>query len=222
MEARHRSGGLRNRTGSHPAQHHEHDPSEQVHIALRWDSVPATHPDAVLQKAAVAILSGGMSGRLFTEVREKRGLCYSVYAGYGGHHDRGGVYAYAGTTAPRAQETLDVLVYELRRLHAEPVGGDEFRRAMVGMKSRLVMSGESTSARASAISLDHQVFGRARTLAERVEEVAAVTPERLRGFLDANTPGPDAMTIVTLGPKKLDTPGVPKPASAAAASPSPA
>ncbi|BAM02656.1 M16 family metallopeptidase [Phycisphaera mikurensis] len=200
-----------------PAQHHVQDPSEQVHIALRWDAVPANHPDAVLQKAAVAVLSGGMSGRLFTEVREKRGLCYSVYAGYGGHADRGGVYAYAGTTAPRAQETLDVLVHELRRLHAEPVGGDEFRRAMVGMKSRLVMSGESTSARASSLSFDVAVHGRPRTLAERVEEVAAVTPGRLRDFLDANAPGPEAMTIVTLGPRALDAPGEPAPAGVAAA-----
>ena len=204
-------------TGGEPERrrHHLDETSEQVHIALRFDAPPVTHADAVLQRAAVALLSGGMSGRLFTEVREKRGLCYSVYAGYGGHSDRGGVYAYAGTTAPRAQETLDVLVHELRRLHAEPVGGDEFRRAMVGMKSRLVMSGESTSARASSLSWDHQVFGRPRTLAERVEEVAAVTPERLRDWLDRNPPG--EMTVVTLGPRELSAPGVPAPASAAAA-----
>ena len=200
-------------------QAHLDDPSEQVHIALRYDAPPATAADAVLQRAAVALLSGGMSGRLFTEVREKRGLCYSVYASYGGHADRGGVYAYAGTTAPRAQETLDVLVHELRRLHAEPVGGDEFRRAMVGMKSRLVMSGESTSARASALSWDAEVFGRARTLAERVREVEAVTPERLRDWLDRNPPG--EMTIVTLGPRELAAPGTPAPAPATPA-PAPA
>lgn len=203
-----------------PRQHHVEDPSEQVHIALQWDTVPANHRDAPLQKAAVAVLSGGMSGRLFTEVREKRGLCYSVYAGYGGHADRGAVSAYAGTTAPRAQETLDVLVHELRRLHAEPVGGEEFGRAMVGMRSRLVMSGESTSARASALSWDQQVFGRPRSLAERVAEAAAVTPQRLRTFLEEHPPGP--MTIVGLGPRALDAPGPPPPLvplAAAAASP---
>ena len=74
-----------------------------------YDVLPEPHPQSILQKAAVAVLSGGMSSRLFTEVREKRGLCYAVGARYSGDKTRGAVLAYSGTTAPRAQETLDVL-----------------------------------------------------------------------------------------------------------------
>ena len=115
-----------------------------------------------------------MSGRLFTEVREKRGLCYSVFASYAGHKTYGAVLGYAGTTVPRAQETLDVLVAELKRL-SQGVEPDEYERAVVGMKSRLVMQGESTSARARAIAGDQYVYGQPRTLDEWAAKVDAIT-----------------------------------------------
>ena len=70
--------------------HHESD-TTQVHIGLAYDAVPEPDPTSILQRTAVALLSGGMSGRLFTEVREKRGLCYAVYAAYAGQRDRGAV-----------------------------------------------------------------------------------------------------------------------------------
>ena len=119
------------------------------------DALPEPDDQSLLQKAAIAVLSGGMSGRLFTQVREKRGLCYSVFASYVGHKDRGAVLSYAGTTVPRAKETLEVLVDELCKV-SQGVKQDEFDRAIVGMKSRLVMQGESTGARASAIAADHE------------------------------------------------------------------
>jgi len=180
--------------------HHLPADSTQVHIGLAYQAVPAIHADRTLQSAAVAVLSGGMSGRLFTEVREKRGLCYSVYARYAAQKDRGDVTAYAGTTAPRAQETLDVLTAELRRL-ADGVDEGEFRRAVVGMKSRLVMEGESTGARAGAIASDQYLFGRPRTLAEDAAEVDALTLDALNDFLKRSPAG--RMTVVTLGPEPL-------------------
>ncbi len=183
--------------------HAGHDDSTQTHIAVGYDAMPQGHPDAVLQRAAVAVLSGGMSGRLFTEVREKRGLCYSVYAQYVGQADRGDVYAYAGTTTARAQETLDVLVGELTRL-SDGVDQNEFDRAIVGMKSRLVMQGESTEARAAAIATDYVTLGRPRTLEERAAEVDAVTLDALNAFVQSHRP--DAMTIVTLGQQPLTPP----------------
>ncbi|WP_432798600.1 M16 family metallopeptidase [Poriferisphaera sp. WC338] len=174
--------------------------TSQTHIALAYDAVPENDARSILQKAAVSVLSGGMSGRLFTEVREKRGLCYSVYASYGSQRDRGMMFAYAGTTTARAQETLDVLVAELRRVH-EGVSEDEFRRAIVGMKSRLVMQGESTSARASAIASEQYICGSAKTLDQWAAEVDGVTLEGLNGFLKDNMPG--EMTLVTIGEEKL-------------------
>ena len=177
--------------------------TEQVHIAMGYPSIPETHDDAMVQRAAVAVLSGGMSGRLFTEVREKRGLCYSVYASYSGGRNLGGVVAYAGTTTPRAQETLDVLASELNRL-SQGADEAEFFRAKVGMKSRLVMQGESTSARASAIAGDQYLFGQPRTLAELEAQVDAVTLPRLNAFL-ADHP-PTDLTLITVGPTALTPP----------------
>ncbi|MEM1444774.1 MAG: pitrilysin family protein [Planctomycetota bacterium] len=182
---------------------HGHDDSTQLHVAVGYGAMPETHEDAMLQKAAVAVLSGGMSGRLFTEVREKRGLVYSVYARYVGQKDRGDVYAYAGTTTPRAQETLDVLVGELRRL-SDGVMPEEFDRAIVGMKSRLVMQGESTEARSGALAGDYVTFGYARSLGQRAAQVDAVTLDKLNDFVASHRP--EAMTVVTLGQEALTPP----------------
>lgn len=178
----------------------EHADSTQVHIGLAYDALPETDERSILQRAAAAVLSGGMSGRLFTEVREKRGLCYSVYAAYSGQRDRGAMLSYAGTTAPRAQETLDVLTAELTRL-SEGIKPDEFDRAIVGMKSRLVMQGESTSARANAIAADQHVLGRPRTLEELEQRVDSISLAGLNEFVHEHPPGP--MTIVTVGPAEL-------------------
>ncbi|MEM0913994.1 MAG: pitrilysin family protein [Planctomycetota bacterium] len=176
----------------------------QVHIAGASHAVPERDESAaMLQKVAVAVLSGGMSGRLFTEVREKRGLCYSVFATYAGLADRGAVFSYAGTTTARAQETLDVLAGELRRL-AEGVSADEFERAVVGLKARLVMQGESTSARADALARDVFVHGRPRPLTALAEQVDAVTLDALNQFV--KTSAPSSMTWVTIGPEPLTPP----------------
>ncbi|MEM7681625.1 MAG: pitrilysin family protein [Planctomycetota bacterium] len=192
--------------------HHVASDSAQSHIALTYPAVPETDPDSLLQRAAVSILSGGMSGRLFSEVREKRGLCYSVSARYLPMRDRGLVMGYAGTTSARAQETLDVFVAELRRL-SEGFDDGEFDRAVIGMKSRLVMQGESTGARAEAIAGDLFLRGRARTLDERSAEVAALDPAKLRAFV-ADRPVDD-ITLVTLGPAPLRAPETLAPAAGA-------
>jgi len=179
---------------------HDSADSTQVHIGLAYDAVAEPHPDSVLQRVANSVLTGGMSARLFTEIRERHGLCYAVYSQYASDRDRGVMLAYAGTTTPRAQQTLDLLIAELHRL-AEGVTASEFDRAVVGMKSSLVMQGESTSARATAIAVDQTVLGEPRTLAERAAEIDAVDLDRLNGFLREHRPGP--MTIVTIGPTAL-------------------
>ena len=154
----------------------------------------------MLQHTATAVLSGGMSGRLFTEVREKRGLCYAVAARYTGQRDWGTVGGYAGTTPERAQETLDVFIAELRRL-SEGIDASEFQRAIIGMKSRLVMQGESSAARANTIAADVHIFGRPRSLDELTQCVDAVTLEKLNDYIKTNPPG--EITVVTLGPDAL-------------------
>ena len=91
-------------------------------------------------RATIAILGGYSSARLFTEVREKRGLCYSVYASYEGQRERGAMLCYAGTSTERAQETLDVMLAELKRLAAGGVELEELDTMRAGLKSSLIMA----------------------------------------------------------------------------------
>lgn len=185
-----------------PPRRYRHMPADsaQQHIGVAYDTIGELDPQNMTQRVALAVLSGGMSGRLFTEVRENRGLCYSVYATYGAQRDRGVVYGYAGTTPQRAEETLQVMTAELRRL-ADGVEPDEFDRAIVGLKSRLVMQGESTSARASALASDQFMRGRPRTLDDIADAIDDVTLDKLNAFVAAHKPG--EMTTLNIGPEEL-------------------
>lgn len=187
---------------------HDADKTNQVQVVVVHDAPPEPHPDAILEKVVVSVLSGGMSARLFSEVREKRGLCYSVSASYSSGRDFGAVLSYVGTTPERAQESLDVLASELHRIHTPDgrVELDEFRRAVVGMKSRLVFSGESTSARAGALAADQHRIGRPRTLAELAGAVDAVTLDAVNAYLARRSPG--RATVQTVGPAALNPPAL--------------
>jgi len=183
--------------------HHEHQKSEQTHIGIAYPSVPETHHDYYTARLAVEILSGGMSGRLFTEVREKRGLCYSVWAGYSSLKGSGSIFGYAGTSNERAQATLDCFIGELHRLQSG-VSEAELQRAKIGLKTSTIMQGESTSARAGAIAHDYFMRGRIRTLEEIKDAIDGVTVDKIDEYLKAHEPGP--FTIVTVGPKELKLP----------------
>jgi predicted Zn-dependent peptidase len=184
--------------------HHEHQKSEQTHIGIAWPSIPETDSDYYTLRLALEVLSGGMSGRLFTEVREKRGLCYSVWAGYTSLKGQGSVLGYAGTSNERAQATLDCFISELHRL-SEGVTPAELERAKTGLKASTIMQGESTGARAGAIAHDYFIRGRIRTLEEIKDAIDAVSVEQVNAYLKAHKAGP--FTIVTVGPKDLKLPG---------------
>ncbi len=183
--------------------HHEEQKSEQTHIGIAYPSVTETSPDYYTARLAVEILSGGMSGRLFTEVREKRGLCYSVWAGYSSLKGQGSILGYAGTSNERAQATLDCFVSELYRLE-KGVTPAELERAKTGLKASTIMQGESTSARAGAIAHDFFIRGRIRTLEEIKDAIDGVTVDRVNDYLKQNQAGP--FTIVTVGPRELKLP----------------
>jgi len=180
--------------------------TSQVHIALALDAPSEASPDSMLERVAISVLSGSTSSRLFTEVRQKRSLCYSVNASYGAGRDFGVITTYAGTTPQRAQETLDVTVGEFHRLFGGNGGAteDEFKRAIIGLKSSLVMQGESTAARASALTGDIFRIGRPRPLAELAERIDSVTLDQLNDYLSKRTLG--RMTIASIGPEPLTEP----------------
>jgi predicted Zn-dependent peptidase len=176
----------------------------QTQIALAYPSVPFGHADYYAAMGAVNVLSGGMSGRLFTEVREKRGLCYAVSASYQTFKDIGAILCYAGTTNERAQETLVVTLRELARLK-EGVEDDEVQRVKAGLKSSMIMQEESTSARAGALASDWYYLGRVRTLEEIQAAIDGLSPA---GIVDyARRYPPRNPTLVTLGPLPLNIKG---------------
>jgi predicted Zn-dependent peptidase len=177
--------------------------SMQTQIGVAYSSVPYRDPKYFQAWGSVGALSGGMSSRLFTEVREKRGLCYSVYATHHTLRDRGSVLCYAGTSAERAQETLDVLVGELVRL-ARGIEPQELDRLKARVKSGLIMQQESSSARSGAIARDWYLLGFVRTLDELGRMVDEVTTKSINDFL-AESP-PREFTVVTLGPRPLEVP----------------
>lgn len=183
-----------------PSYTHLHKPGQQTHIAVACESVPIDHPDYYLARAAVSVLSDGMSARLFTEVREKRGLCYAVYATHELTKQRGCVLAYAACLSERAPQTLEVTLGELQRL-AAGIDADEVQRVQVGLKSALIMHQESTAARAAWLSADWFALGRIRSIAEVQAAVDALTPQAIVEHLH-RYPYRD-FTIVTLGPEPV-------------------
>lgn len=187
-----------------PTSTHLAKDTQQTQVALAYPSVPVPHPDYYAARAAAAVLSGGMSSRLFTEVREKRGLCYSVYAFHETFKDRGTMLAYVGSEVADAQQALDVLVGELRRLK-DGIEDDEIDRVKAGLKSSLIMQEESTSARAGAIATDWYYLGRVRSFDEIQAAIDGLSP---RAVLDHLGRFPVAgVTLVTLGPDPLVMPG---------------
>ncbi len=172
----------------------------QVHIGLMTGTVRPIDEDYYNARVAVSVLSGGMSARLFTEVREKRGLCYAIGASYHGLKEAAGIMCYAGTTPEKAQQTLDVIIGEFNRL-GEGISEEEIDRAKVGLKSSLILQSESSSSRAGAIGSDYYILGRVRSLDEIKSKIEQTTIDSVVGFLRSSKF--EEFTVVTVGPKKV-------------------
>lgn len=186
--------------------HIEHD-SAQTNIGLAWDSVPYPHDRYFEAWATISLLSGGMSSRLFTEVREKRGLCYAINASINTQKDEARVFGYAGTTNERAQETLDVMVAEIGRL-SEGITEEELNRCKARAKSGLIMQQESTMSRSSSLARDMLFMDRIVELEEVRSKIDALTVQQVTDF--AVEYAPKSMALVTIGPEALNSDCLPK------------
>ncbi|MGQ9504409.1 MAG: M16 family metallopeptidase [Thermogutta sp.] len=182
---------------------HIHHDSQQTHIGIAYRSVPYDDPHYFQARASLAALGGGSSARLFMEVREKRGLCYAVQASYHVITNLAAVFCYSGTTADRAQETLDVLLKEIQRLK-DGVQPEELERVKVQLKSSLVFQQESSVARARSLISDWVYLARLRSVAQLKEAIDGLTTADVNRFLADNPPCD--LTIVTLGPHALEVP----------------
>jgi len=183
--------------------HVPHD-SQQTHVALAWSVPPYRADDSAIASTVLSILGGGMSSRLFTEVRERRGLCYGVSAGYQTQRDFAAAVCYSGTTAPRAQETLDVILAEIDRLPGT-IDGDELERVKARVASGLVMQQESSSARVGSLARHWYHLGHLRTIEEELARYDRLDLPTIEAWLAAR-PHRD-LTVVSLGPEPLEVPG---------------
>lgn len=183
-----------------PRYEHIESPSAQTHIGFSFDSIPYGHPEYFKMRAAVGILSDGMSSRLFDRVREQRGLCYTVSASCNSLKDSAGVFGYAGTTPERAQETLDVTLHEIAHL-ADEIQTSELERWKVRIQSGLIMEQESSASRASSLASDLFQIGRVMTMDELESAIESLTVDEVRDYWLAHPPANHR--IVTLGPNEL-------------------
>jgi predicted Zn-dependent peptidase len=147
---------------------------EQVHVALGFEGVPQRDPSAHSLQVLAATLGGGMSSRLFQEVREIRGLCYSIYAFHVPYHDTGLFAMYAGTDPNDVEELMRVCVDEIARA-ADTITKTEVERAKTQMKAGLLMALESSSSRAEQLARHMIIFGRPLPIEEIVRKIEEVT-----------------------------------------------
>jgi predicted Zn-dependent peptidase len=152
---------------------------EQVHIALALEGVPQRAPDLYPLQVFTNVVGGGMSSRLFQEVREKRGLCYAIYTFHSPYSDTGMFGLYAGTDAADASELMRVVVDQVAAA-AEDLDAKEVDRAKAQMKAGLLMALESSSARAEQLARQLITHGRPIPVEEIVAKVDAVTVESAR------------------------------------------
>ena len=152
---------------------------DQVHIVLGFPSVAYDDPDYYPVLLLSTLLGGGMSSRLFQEIREKRGLVYSIYSFSAPFMDGGLFGIYAGTGEAEAEELMPVTLEELRKVQ-QGVSEAELHRARAQVKASLLMSLESTGSRCEQIARQIQVFGRIVPTAETVAKLNAVTVESVR------------------------------------------
>ena len=176
---------------------------EQVHIALALEGVSQRDPAIYSLQVFTNVLGGGMSSRLFQEVRELRGLCYSIYAFHAPYADTGMFGLYAGTDAIDAPELMRVVVDEIAAA-ADTITEAEVARAKAQMKAGLLMALESSGARAEQLARQIIIYGRPIPMDEIVARVDTVTVESARAAGSALI-ARSRPAVAALGPSGLES-----------------
>jgi len=179
----------------------------QVHLCLGSNGLANAHRDRYTLSILNTILGGGMSSRLFQEIREKRGLVYSIYSYGASYRDGGLLVVYAGTSSDHYQEVVDLIRAELRRVRDELVGAAEFRRAKEQLKGNLLLGLEGTSSRMTRLAKMYMTFTRCFGLEEIIQGIEEVTPERLQQLTQSLFDG-GACTLASIGRIEQPAPSV--------------
>jgi predicted Zn-dependent peptidase len=161
----------------------EMGPLEQAHLAFAFPGAATTDEDVFVAQVYATALGGGMSSRLFQEARERRGLCYSIYAFAQAHRDTGTIGIYAGTSEEKAGEIAPIIAGEMEAL-AQGASEEETARARAQIKAGLLMGLESPHARCELIASHLYAFGRVLSVGELTERLEAVDADSLRRFAE--------------------------------------
>ena len=153
---------------------------EQVHLCMGVPAYPLAHERRYGSYLLSTILGGGMSSRLFQNIREKHGLAYSVFCELQLFRDTGCLAVYAGTSLSTARQVIEMTMNEFRRMANEFVPDEELKRAKDHLKGSLALSLESTSSRMSNLARQELFFGRFFSVDEMVESIERVTPDEVR------------------------------------------
>lgn len=174
-------------------------PLEQVHLCVGFAGVAAGHKDRYAVYALNTVLGGSVSSRLFQEVREKRGLSYSIYSFLSGYSDGGTLTVYVGIRAREVERVLDLVYREIRKLTRHGIAGHELRRTKDQMKGSLMLSLESSHSRMNKLAKDELIAGTHATLEDLMMEIDGVTEQQVfqtaqRLFIN------DSIALTGLGP----------------------
>ena len=172
--------------------------TEQAHICLGTNGLARTDPDRFAFLVVNTALGGGMSSRLFQEIREQRGLAYSVYSYHSQYTEAGLFTAYAGTTPARAEQVIGLLRRELEDVASGGLTEEEFERAQGHVKGSLVLALEDPGGRMSRLGKSEIAHGEILSVDQTLERIERVTLEDARRVAERVLSQP--MTLTVLGP----------------------
>lgn len=174
-------------------------PLEQAHLCLGLMGVPIDHKDRYTAYALNTALGGGVSSRLFQQVREERGLAYSIYSYLSSYSDTGTLTVYAATRPHEAPRVVELARREMRRLKSHGLTRKELERAKNQMKGGLMLGLESTHSRMNKLAKDELHQGRHVSLKEMVEAIDQVSLDRVHRLSSAIL-DPNTLSVTALGP----------------------
>ncbi|MDH7499940.1 MAG: pitrilysin family protein [candidate division NC10 bacterium] len=194
--------GLPTNTSTPLAQHcrwEDRRDLSQVHLCLGVPGLPYAHEDRYVLYLLNCLLGGGMSSRLFQEVRERAGLVYSIYSYQASFHDCGQFVIYAGTGPEQYGEVLRLIEQELVQLQREPLLPEELQRTKDQLRGNLLLGLESTSARMMRLAKMEIYFGQFFHLEEIIQGIEEITAERVKD-LAGRLFGSHPYTLTAIGP----------------------
>ena len=172
---------------------------EQVHICLGTKGLSQVHPSRFTSYLLNTILGGGMSSRLFQEIREKRGLAYTVYSYQSSYRDTGLFNIYMGVGEDSAEQAISLVIQELKRLREEPVPGAELQAAKEQLKGNLLLASENTDNRMTRLAKSEICFNKFVTIQEVLKNIDKTTSEEV-GNLAREIFNSEYLSLAVLGP----------------------